>query len=291
MKKILTVLFCFIASGFVASARDYSSASRLDSIDRELADAYQRLDALDADYYRDYVWGRGRYSSIGFVLLGNTDSRARPREYSSFGFFLNQGTTYLFPRGKGFASFIKVGVDIRWVDLEITRYDPIERPLTFSSAKAPSSGSGLTRYPSELKFRRLAFLAGAFGFGPAVTIAPFSWADNGLASLKLNLYAHYQPTFGLCTYRATPCDSNGETLKNLSRGSRVNEIAYVHLVDFGVRVQWSRFSIGFEGRRGFGRFPDATYRWRPADPFPLNNDGTPYRRTFASTRLFFSYSF
>ena len=28
-------------------------------------------------------------------------------------------------------------------------------------------------YPSELKFRRLAFLAGAFGFGPAVTIAPF----------------------------------------------------------------------------------------------------------------------
>lgn len=290
MERIF-VFVCALAWVFGASGRDFATATRLDSIDREIAAARSQLDALDAEHYERNVWGRGRYTSLGFVLLGNTENGVFPREYSSFGFFVNKGTTFLFPKGKGFGSFVKVGVDVRWVDLEVMRYDPVERPLTFSSAEA-GGGQGLTRYPAKLSMRRVAFMAGALGVGPSVSIAPFSWSDNGLSSVKLNFYAHYQPTFGLCAYRGTPCDSHGERVKGLARGPWVNEMAYVHMFDFGLRLQWSRYAFGVEGRRARGRFPDETYRWRPADEFSLNCSGQGrYWRRFAGTRICFSVGF
>lgn len=275
----------------VVFGRDFSAATRIDSLDRELAAARKQLAALDEDYYRNSVWGKGRYTSLGFSLLGNTDIGGMPRNYSSFGISLNQGTTYLWPDGAGFGAFIKVGLDVRWVDLELTWYDKWHQRLEFSSSGA-LEGSGLTKYPDALSMRRMSFLAGVCGVGPTVCIAPFSWTNNGMSSVKLQLYGHYLPTYGLMIYRGSPVDREGERLKNLERGPWVTSMGYVHGFDFGFKLRWQRFSAGVEYRWALGHFPAETYRWVPADSFHLTADPDGrYKRSFSSTRLQFSYSF
>ena len=271
-----------------ANGRDFSVATRIDSIDRELAAARQQLALLDEDYYRNQVWGRGRYTSLGFLLLGNTDNESLPREYTSFGLYLNKGTAYLFPHGRGFGSFIKVGIDARWVDIEMTVYERTHRELTYSSVSAKS---GVTRYPAQVLMRRIGLIGGLCGIGPVVSIAPLSWTNNGMSSIKLTAYAHYMPSYAFNFYRGTPADTDGKSIKNMNRGSWVTESAYVHMLDFGARLQWSRFGVGIESRRGTGIFPDRFYHLHPATPFRLNNDGSRYRRTFRSTRLTLSLTF
>ena len=291
MKK--SVLFMILLAGTVFSSlgRDFSAATRIDSIDREIAAARERLDLLDADYYKNQVWGRGRYTSIGFTLLGHTDALSLPREYTSFGLCFNQGTSYLFPEGKGFGAFIKVGLDVRWVDLELVSYDPAKRTPVFSGSEG-LGGIGYEQFPSQLNIRRMSFTAGVCGIGPDIAIAPFSWANNRMSSIKINLYAHYQPAFGMCIYRATPVDAEGERMKRLRRGPYVSELGFVNIVDYGAKLHWSRIAVGVEFRHGYGRFEDKTYRWKPAEPFSLNGvDGARYRRTFSSTRFYLAYSF
>ncbi len=291
MKKWIFV-FCFLWGAIpVALGRDMSNSARIDSLDREIAAARERLDLLDADYYNNQVWGRGRYSAIGFTLLGHTDALNLPREYTSMGFYLNQGTSYLFPQGKGFGAFIKVGVDVRWVDVELIGYDAAERIPVFSE-NSGLGGLGFEHYPSKLKIKRMSFMAGVCGVGPSVSIAPFSWANNRMASLKINLFAHYMPAFGMSIYRATPVDADGERMKRLKRGPYVCEPGFVNIIDYGAKIAWSRFAVGFEFRHAYGHFKDKTYRWKPADSFSLNGTGGDhYRRKFTSTRFFFAYSF
>ena len=290
MKRLLTALTAIIiASG--AFGRDFSAATRIDSIDRELSAAREQLAILDADYYRHSVWGLGRYTSIAFSLLGNTDLNGMPRDYSSFGIALNQGTTYLWPEGAGFGSFIKLGLDMRWVDLELTFYDKWHQQLEFNSSGALGNHSGISRYPDALSMRRMSFLAGICGVGPAISIAPFSWVNNGMASVKIQIYGHYLPSYGLLIYRGTPVDRDGNRMKNLNRGPWTTSMAYVHTFDCGFKLRWKRFAAGIEFRWATGRFPAETYRWTPAEPFPLTPDPhSRYRRTFSSTRLQFSYS-
>ena len=289
MNRLILCLIALLSVVAAGQARDFSAATRIDSIDRELSAARQQLAVLDADYYKNQVWGRGRYTSLGFVLVGNTDNESLPREFTSFGIFFNQGTAYLFPSGKGFGSFIKVGIDARWVDVELTTYDRTTRELTYSSEVI--SGSGFTRYPARILMRRMTVTAGACGVGPVVSIAPFSWANNGMSSIKLTAYAHYIPSYTFNFYRGTPADLSGEPIKGLKKGPWAMEAGYVHMFDFGAKLQWKRISVGVEGRHGRGRFPDRLYRYKPADPFRLNNDGSRYRRTFVAFRLTLSYAF
>lgn len=289
MNRIILCLIVLLGAVSAVAARDFSVATRIDSIDRELAVARRQLAVLDEDYYKNQVWGRGRYTSIGFVLVGNTDNESLPREYTSFGVFFNQGTSYLFPHGRGFGSFIKVGIDARWVDVELTTYDRTTRDLTYSSDVV--SGTGFTRYPARILLRRMTLTGGLCGIGPVVSIAPFSWSNNGMSSIKLTAYAHYIPSYTFNFYRGTPADLSGERIKSLNRGPWVTEAAYVNMFDFGAKLQWSRFAVGVEGRHGWGHFPDRRYRLNPANPFYLNNDGRRYRRTLITTRLTLSYSF
>lgn len=289
MKKVILAFAFLLGVVQMVTARDFSVATRIDSIDRELAAARQQLAVLDADYYKNQVWGRGRYTSLGFVLVGNTDNESLPREFTSFGIFVNQGTAYLFPSGSGFGSFIKVGIDARWFDIELTTYDRTTRELTYSSEVV--SGSGFTRYPARILMRRMTLTAGTCGIGPVVSIAPFSWSNNGMSSTKLTAYAHYIPSYTFNFYRGTPADLSGEPVKGMSRGPWVTEAAYVNMFDFGAKLQWKRFSVGVEGRHGWGHFPDRLYRYNPATPFRLNNDGRRYRRTLITTRLTLSYAF
>lgn len=292
-RTLLTLLIALIAAA--AWARDFTDATRLDSLDRELAAAREKLAVLDADYYRHSVWGLGRYSALSFSLLGNTDLNCLPRNYSSFGLALSQGTTYLWPQGAGFGIFIKLGLDVRWADLELTFYDKFHQRLQFSGTGSLDNhpSTGINRYPDALSMRRMSFIAGVCGLGPAIAIAPFSWTNNGMASVKIQLYGHYIPSFGLMIYRGTPVDRDGNRLKKLNRGPWTTSMGYVHAFDFGFKLRWRRFAAGIEYRWAIGHFPPETYRWAPAQPFPLPPDPTAarYRRSFSSTRLSLAYSF
>lgn len=242
MKRFVFGLI-FAAMAAACFGRDFSTAARLDSIDRELNAARNQLEVLDRDYYENIVWGRGRYTALGFSLWGNTDTRSLPRYNTSFGVSFSQGTSYLFPKGRGFGSFIKPGLDVRWVDVELMTYDS--------------------------KMKRMSLLAGLCGIGPAVSIAPFSWTNNMMASFKIQIYGHYQPTFGLMAVRETAADrDDGDRIKRQKKESWGFKHGYVHGIDFGVKLQWRRLAAGVEYRRGIG-----------------------YRRTFSSTRLMIYYSF
>ena len=74
MNRFILCLIALLSAVSGVTARDFSVATRIDSIDRELAAARQQLAVLDADYYKNQVWGRGRYTSLGFILVGKTDN-------------------------------------------------------------------------------------------------------------------------------------------------------------------------------------------------------------------------
>ncbi len=290
-RNLLTLLIALIADVPAALGRDFSAATRIDSLDREISAARSQLAVLDSDYYRHAVWGRGRYTALSFSLLGNTDTDAFPRNYSSFGIALSQGTTYLWPQGAGFGSFLKIGLDMRWADLELTFYDKFHHQLQFpSDGSLQNPSSALTQYPDALSMRRMSFIAGACGPGLAVAIAPFSWANNSMASVKIQLYGHYIPSFGMIISQGSPVDRDSNRLKKLSRGPRTTSLAYVNAFDFGFKLRWARFAAGVEFRWAFANFPAQTYRWFPAEPFPLTPTST-HRRSFSSTRLSLAYSF
>lgn len=284
MRLLLVTIMAAVAA--VRAVAVSPVTERIDSIDRELSAARAELALLESERHQSEVWGRGRYTSFGMPMM-RTDNGAFPRLYSNWGLFINKGTEFRFPRGKGFGGFIKVGVDVRWFDLEFVRYHSTERPLTFSSSPSTRfSGGGISVAPSYLKMRNLSLMAGAFGVGPTVSIAPLAWVDRGISSLKLTFYLLYQPCYVLNAYKGSPRMTDGSRT-DLPGGSTVYEHGFANLVDFGMKLEWSRFSLGVEGRRGSGRIKDRTYRWGDADPFYLNGTlGSRYQRKFAETRIY-----
>lgn len=291
MMKWMLFFMMFMGAVPVAGARseDYSVATRIDSLDREIAAARRELDLLNSERHQFEVWGKGRYMNFGTMTMCRTENEMYPRQYCSFGLFANKGTSYLFPKAKGFGGFIKVGVDVRWVDVELVKYHSDNRDITFSGSTGAGKGV-LSRYPSYLSMHYMNLTVGAFGVGPTVSIAPLAWVDKGISSLKLSLYVHYQPCYGLNVFRGVPYDTENRKM-NLKHGGAVYESGFVSLVDFGARLQWHNFGLGVEGRRGAGRFNDSRYKWQNSDAFYVNGAGGRYRRKFAEARIYLSFRF
>lgn len=319
MKKIILSLLLMAAGIGMASAQyDYSSASRLDSIENALASANSRLAQLRADSVHDAVWRTGRYFNVGYAVA-STSSEYYNSEKAKFGVFLNKGTSYLWPRKSPIGGMLKLGLDVRWIDAQFALYDKFARPVEARSENYDYGYSGWVSNmsPSEVtgsdggayyaRFNHFSVLLGALGFGPTLTVAPLTFMDNAMSSLRLNLYFHYQPTFGLNFYDATNVYAapgvNPVDGEDRGESELLFEGGYVNMFDWGFKLQWSNFGLGVECRWGSGKFNNsafAPYYWTGNSSFngrTINVNGAPdgeegsYTRKFGETRIYLDFVF
>lgn len=317
MKKIILSLLLLVAGIGMASAQyDYSSASRLDSIENALASANSRLAQLRADSVHQAVWRTGRYFNVGYAIA-STSTDFYKAEKGKFGFFINKGTSYLWPRKSPIGGMLKLGLDVRWIDMQFTMYDKFTRTVEsrdygynnnyygWISDMNPSVNEN-DRQPNYAKFSHMSALVGALGVGPTLTLAPLTFMDNAASSLRLNVYFHYQPTFGLNFYQGQPVYAAPGTAPvdgvDCGDSELAAEYGYVNMFDWGFKLQWSNFGLGMECRWGSGKFTNSSfypnnYSYTTFNGRPINMNGAPdgedgsYTRKFAETRIYLDFVF
>lgn len=313
MKKIIaTIIPAIMAAVPALSQYNYSSASRLDSIENALAMANARSAELKQDSIHNAIWSRTNAFELGYSF-NSTSTDIYNRQNAKFAVFFDLNTSYLFPKSHAWGNVVKVGLNVRWLDVDFAMYDKFTRPLqkyTYSYdygyngwvSDMSSSGSQTADGPNYAKFNQMTLLAGAFGVGPVVTVAPLAFMNNAASALRVSLYFHYQPTFGLNLYRynliSSP-DGNIENAKDYGNHELCTEMGYVSMMDFGGRIQWRNFGIGIEGRWGSGKLKGATtnslyYNNQRFNSININGttaDNELYTRKFGETRIYLDFSF
>lgn len=307
MNKILLSLGIAMATFGAANAQyNYgNSASRLDSIENALASANTRMAELRADSIHKYVWSNNTYFNVGYAM-NSTSTDVYERQKAKFAVYIDFNHNYLFPKSFAWGNMVKVGLNIRWLDLDFAMYDNFNRDIVNSRGNNSNSTwiSNIKNRNSSYRanFQQMTLLAGAFGVGPTVTVAPFTFMHNALAALKINLYFHYQPTCGINLYTIQPQVKNNDLYEEAGEKEMKFEFGYVSLMDLGFRLQWRNIGFGVEGRWGSGKLTNTTY-----SPYVYNN-GTSvygreiningvdesekfYTRKFGETRIFFDVAF
>lgn len=189
------------------------------------------------------VWKRNKGITLGFIThqsLKDTESFIPYQYDSKFGFSLSVGTTYLWPRNSaGWAgNRIKVGVDARWFDISYAMYKkyPKVGGIQLSEEDYPSYDNGYGYEDDEEGFDLDSQqLHMGVGVGPGIVCVPFSSANSALRFLRVNLYAHFNPSVSALIYK--------DDQENLTASW-----AFVPSGDFGMNFQWKYFTLGFEGR-------------------------------------------
>lgn len=284
MKNILSIILISICWIECYSQQDDTQA-RLDSINQEIAKTKAELAELSKESELKGVWGKGRYLSAGLSLMNHTESNYNDRVYAKFGAFVNKGTSYLWPE-RAFGGFLKVGIDVRWFDLQFCKLNTETHDLEFRG-ETTNLTNGLQSYPSYIKFHQWYFTGSVLGIGPKISIAPFAWANGRATQFKINLYTLYQPTYGVMAYRGIACTSSGADFKPSDNNHNAYSHGYIHIVSYGGTMMWKNVGAGVEVRWGRGRFHEPAYSWGNSESFYINRspDGH-YTRHFSSMRLF-----
>ncbi|MBD5418476.1 MAG: hypothetical protein HDR48_00335 [Bacteroides sp.] len=304
MKKI--IFASIIAMVFCGSANaqySYSSASRLDSIENALASANTKMAEMRADSIHSAVWSKATSFEIGYAAESSS-SEVYERQNAKFGFFFNFNHNYLFPKSKAWGNIVKVGLNVRWFDLDYAMYKDFYRDINPRNSITSGWTSNITTSDGDMraKFQQMTLLAGVCGVGPTVTVAPFSFMNNALSALKVNLYFHYQPTLGLNLYMIQPqLMVNNEYINGSDKDTEI-ELGYVSMWDLGFRIQWRNIGIGVEGRWGSGKLKNTVYspyfyaNSQTYQGIPINVNGAAdpdknYTRKFGQTRVYFDIAF
>lgn len=277
--------FILMALAFVQCFSQDDAQARLDSINQEIARTKAELAALGKQSEVKGVWGRGRYSSVGLSLMNHTESNYKDRLYAKFGAFANKGTSYLWP-DRAFGGFLKVGIDVRWIDLQVSKLNSETRDLEFRGEATPLLRNSIQSYPSYIKFHEWNFTVGALGIGPKVSIAPFAWSNSRATQFKINLYALYLPTFGMQAYRGIACNSDGSDFTPKGNNHNAYTYGYVNMVTYGGTLMWKNVGAGVEVRWGKGTFHEKPYSWGTSEPGYINSPHGTYKRSFSGMRLF-----
>ncbi|MDE5813815.1 MAG: hypothetical protein K2H72_05970 [Muribaculaceae bacterium] len=293
MKKIfIAAVFAvaFSAASFaqqpVAPATEETETEVVDSLSilrQQISDINARLTEQEEFNLRmqqeqkwQGIWKRGKYTSI-FYAPSASCTELGVKSKSDWTFGLNKGTTYLFP-SRPIAGILKVGFDVRWFDISVTRYKKNYYELDGSQDSGWDNDydddwdddflPNIGRYDIHI---------GAFGIGPAVSVAPFSRFDNEARFIRATLYFHYQPTFGVHLLSED--------------GEMESSTAYCNMMDFGGKIQYRRFAIGVEGKWGSGNYSNLVSSDDFNDDYESAESSGKLKRKFSSTRLFISFSF
>lgn len=287
MKKTILGIFAAVAFSLSAGAQDYytddyyETTSREDSLQRELDKAHSEIDNLNLKNKYKEIWGRGRYTNIGYAIA-ETGTDFEPVSEGKFGFFLRKGASYLFP-GKPLWGLVKVGFDVNWFDISVAKYK-LDNGGFSSDWDEISDGSELGDLEDALDIGRWNVMLGAFGIGPNVTVAPFSMFNNAARFIKASIYFHYQPTVG-----AYLVSEDGDVEASY---------AYCHMFQFGGKITWKNLGIGIEGHWGKGKFKSIDSLFEDDEDADMseffegmNSSDSKITRRFANTRIYLTFSF
>lgn len=275
MKHIFAIITALAFTSVFALAQEQSDAMRADSLQNEL-DAVHKKE-VDRELDKS-VWGKGRYSRLGFAWAQTVDEIG-PVCKSSFAFFATKGATYFIP-SRPIAGMLKFGVDVKWFDFQFSKFNSPDDDLKWSSEIDESFSDGDEDYIGfpDLKLSRMSMTLGMFGVGPYVSVAPLTFTGNkNLAPLRVSAYFHYIPTVGAYAY--------------LNDGDMEASYAYVNMMDLGVNISWRIVSLGVEGHWGSGKFKPVDFESMIGESGPLSMGTKKYTRKFASTRLYVQLKF
>lgn len=276
---LFAIFLATSTAGFAQEVAENSSEVPADN----KADSKKELD----DKLERVIWGSGRYTRIGYNIAESVDELG-PKEKSKFSFSVAKGITYFIPR-KPIAGMLKFGIDVKWLDVQITQFKPDNSTSDWTSDITDAVNTG---YDGDflfgeddsdgglgnLKLDRMSMTFGMFGVGPYASIAPLAFTGNKyLSPLRVSVYFHYIPTFGIYAY--------------LNDGDFEASYAYVNMMDLGVTLSYRFFGIGVEGHWGSGRFKPLDFQGMVGEDSPVSMGTSRYTRKFASTRLYVQIKF
>ena len=269
MKRIFTSII-MAGAMLCVSAQNY--ASEVDSLQSALTAANARLERVaeqERKANEKSIWGRGRYTKIGYSFA-QTKLEGANVEDGKFGIFAQKGTNYRV--GPVIADVLRFGIDAVWFDLNFNSYkSPSTAEGNWTAPIVPDPDYSYDDDENQFNIGRMAATAG-MGLGPSVTVAPFARFDNkNLRCLRASLYFHYVPSAG-----AYIMSEDGDAEFSW---------AFCNMFEFGGMVTWKWISLGVEGHFGSGKFKHLEFEGES-----LGAGDSKFTRKFANTRLYLSFA-
>lgn len=198
---IKQIVGLMIALSAFATAKAQEPADSLAYLRSELDEANQQLLQKDKELKEmaqkekwNSIWGKGKYTLLSYAPSAKVTVQGAYDEKSKFVFAIAKGNTYFFHK-KPIAGLLKIGLDVRWTDIQVTKYKDLELLTSDNWQDNPEGDEDDSSFLDNLG--RWDLHLGAFGVGPTISVAPFSMFDNAAKYLRITFYGHYQPTFGL----------------------------------------------------------------------------------------------
>lgn len=245
MKKFFVLIATIFSIATVANAQEYYDQQRLDSLEQELDYLKQeRIDELQAQRLKA-IWGRTKFFDVNYVW-SNLKDDWKAEKKSNYGVALNLGNTYYLHK-KPLLGMIKIGLDAIWMDLTYANYEKGNFHLPSLNPDDYYNEDNGYDYDGDMEFGSLGWhkIDIGLGFGPSVSIAPFTSFDNALKDLKAQLYFHFTPSF------TALLSSSDEDDIEFHGG-------FSPIFNFGGDITWKMIGLGIEGRWCSAKFSNFT---------------------------------
>ncbi len=275
MKKILSLLAAALLTATAIQAQEPTDSiailkNQIDSIQIE-------KDNLSKTLKWQSIWSNNKYTMISYAPSTDVTVDGAYKEDAKFSFALTKGNTY-YLHSKPIGGILKIGLDLRWFDLQATKYEKIDYETSDNWQDSPSFGDEDDDEILEMldDIGRWDLHIG-MGIGPTVTVAPFSMFDNASKHIRLSFYGHYQPSFGI----------------NLisQDGDVESSTAFCNMYNYGGKLVYRRISLGIEKQWGEGKYKQLTIF---NDDEEDDNSPIPsikHKRKFSSLRFYVAFSF
>lgn len=275
MKKILSLLAAALLTTTAIQAQEPTDSiailkNQIDSIQIE-------KDNLSKTLKWQSIWSNNKYTMISYAPSTDVTVDGAYKEDAKFSFALTKGNTY-YLHSKPIGGILKIGLDLRWFDLQATKYEKIDYETSDNWQDSPSFGDEDDDEILEMldDIGRWDLHIG-MGIGPTVTVAPFSMFDNASKHIRLSFYGHYQPSFGI----------------NLisQDGDVESSTAFCNMYNYGGKLVYRRISLGIEKQWGEGKYKQLTIF---NDDEEDDNSPIPsikHKRKFSSLRFYVAFSF
>lgn len=277
MKRILITLIA-IAGIIIGRAQQSLESdslallkSELEYVNAKLADVENQKKQLAKEKKWLEIWRNGRYTMLAYAPSASTTEYGLKSD-ASLSLAIAKGNQYFFNKHP-FGGMVKVGLDMRWTEVSFIKYKKIDYETTDGWID-DDDDSGIFDMFSNLG--RYDLHVSAFGFGPVVSVAPFTNFDNAARYLRATLYFHYKPTFGLHLVSED--------------GEMDSSVAYCNMMDFGGKIQYRGIAFGVESNWGNGKYSQISSLFGSDD----ENDDEPMpkiKRKFSQCRIFLAFSF
>lgn len=255
----------FILAAVVISSLAAFAQTSSDSVTAQRDSLQNILDRQQRDAREKSIWGKGRYTNLGYAISDFAAIDDSPTR-SQWSFFVTKGTAFYFPR-HALGGIVKFAIDARWFDIQACKLKSSDLKEWTSEIDYSSEEDSESDIPNIGKY----VITAGMGIGPRITVAPLSSLKGFGKYLKLSLYFHYRPSYTL--YVAS---ESGET--EVSSG-------FFNMFDFGGCINYRAVSIGVEGNWGNGKMKAFNFD----DDF--NTTSEKIKHKIASTRFYISFIF